>query len=219
MSTPSARLSTQQTRLALAGGLVVVLGVGGLVATRAARPSRGSGPTAEEFALATARPDSVQPDLCIGRNLKGTGVRMDVFASADTTQSPVQSGLVRTIDLGMTPGSPVTEGQRVRWSGWFMPHGSGNYRFELPKGVTGQLTVNNAVVIDAATGRTDNVGTPMDSTRFYPFTLIVTVDRAATDAGMWVLAWAPPETEMEPLLRGNLFPPMPVFGRPTVAAR
>ena len=100
-----------------------------------------------------------------------------------------------------------------------MPHGSGNYKFALPKGVSGQLMVNNAVVIDAASGRTDTGGTMMDSTRFYPFVLTVTVDRAASDAGMWVLAWAPPDTEMEPLLRGNLFPPMPVFNRPAVASR
>ena len=207
---PKATLLTfmHRHRNALVLALVAAGGLAGFVATR--RPSVPAPTTGTQIVgdLAKANLDA-KPDMCTGRDLKGTGARMDVFATADTTQPALQSGLVPMLDLNVTPQRPAASGQTVRWSGWIKAHGTGTHRFALPNGVVGRLSIGRVVLIDAGTGRADSTGSDMVADRFYPFTLVVIVDRTSLDAGMWLLAWTPPSGRSEPVMRGSLFPPTP----------
>ena len=166
----------------------------------------------------------VRGEMCSGRNLKGTGVRMEVFTSSDLSKKALQSGLVPVLDLNVTPSAPVTAGQTVRWSGWIKGPESGKHRFHLPPGVSGQLTLSKAVILDPSAPSADTSGIALEEARFYPFTLVVTVDKAATEAGTWLLSWSHSSEAPKPVTRGYLFPPtgsvaVVITGPPTVASR
>ncbi len=189
---------------------MALTGIGAVVA-RSRMPI--SDPETPATPTATVAKETDQFGSCVGGTLKGSGARMEIFASADTTQAPVQSGLVPILDLKMAPTNVVLPGQRVRWTGWIKSHGRGVYHFSLAKGVSGSLSVSNTPIIDAASGKVDAVGVPMDSAKFYPFTLDVTADDASADAGSWLMTWAPPKHDAEPLTRGTLFPPAPKISK------
>lgn len=217
--TPSASSAAPRRPLLIVIALLLALGAGGgMFAMRREAKSSQAGMGGRSVGdLAMANLDA-KPDMCTGRDLKGTGARMDVFASADTTTAALQSGLVPMLDLNVTPKAPTAAGQTVRWSGWIKAHGTGTHRFALPKGVIGQLAIGRAVLIDTHAGRTDSTGSDMIADRFYPFTLVVTVDRASLDAGMWLLSWTPPTGKAEPVMRGSLFPPSLSAANATVAS-
>ena len=220
MSTaPVSRPSAPRRPLLIGVALLLALGGGGGVylMRRTAPPAQNGTGGGTVGDLARANLDA-KPDMCTGRGLKGTGARMDVFASADTTAPALQSGLVPMLDLNVTPKAPAVAGQTVRWSGWIKAHGTGRHRFALPKGVIGQLTIGRERLIDASTGRTDTTGTDMVADRFYSFSLTVSVDHASLDAGMWLLAWTPPSGKSEPVMRGSLFPPTPNTVKPAIVA-
>ncbi len=198
--------------------LLALAAAGGVYASRraaTAAPHAANGVSVGDLARANL---TAQPDMCSGRNLKGSGARMDVFVSADTAAPTLQSGLVPMLDVNVTPKTPALVGQTVRWSGWIKAHGTGTHRFALPAGVHGQLAIARQLHIDTTTGRADSTGTDMVADRFYPFTLVVTVDRAALDAGMWLLSWTPPSGTAEPVMRGSLFPPTPSTAKAPVVA-
>ncbi len=216
---PDASAAAPRRPLLIVTALLLALGAGvGVFAMRKAARSAHAGTGGRSVGdLAKANLEA-KPDMCTGRDLKGTGARMDIFASADTTTAALQSGLVPMLDLNVTPKTPTTAGQTVRWSGWIKAHGTGTHRFALPNGVIGQLAIGRAVLIDTNAGRADSTGSDMIADRFYPFTLIVTVDRTSLDAGMWLLSWTPPAGKSEPVMRGSLFPPTPSAAKPTVAS-
>lgn len=216
---PAAPTSASRAPLFIGAALLLALGVGAgvLAMRRVAKPAldAAGGNSVGDLAMANLK---AKPDMCTGRDLKGTGVRMDIFATADTTQAALQSGLVPMLDLNVTPRTPALAGQTARWSGWIKAHGTGTHRFALPTGVIGVLSIGHDVRIDAGRGRADTNGSEMVQDRFYPFTLVVTVDRTSLDAGMWLLAWTPPSGKSEPVMRGSLFPPTPSTVKPTVVA-
>jgi hypothetical protein len=154
----------------------------------------------------------VRSETCSGRDLKGTGVRMEVFASSDLSSAPLQEGLVPVLDLNVTPRTPVQPGQTVRWTGWIKGPESGKHRFHLPAGVSGTLTISNTDIITPVTA--DSAGMQLEKSRFYSFTLVVPVDKAAADAGTWLLSWSNAAQEPQPVTRGFLFPPSNVVGKP-----
>jgi hypothetical protein len=190
--------SATRTRLEIVCCLVGVLAAG------AAALHNRSKAKASSDALAQALLE-VRGEMCSGRNLKGTGVRMEVFASSDVAATPLQSGLVPVLDMNVTPKAPIAAGQTVRWSGWLKAPASGAHQFHLPAGVRGTLTVSKRIVLDAGTG--DTTRTDFEEARFYPFTLVVTADHAATDAGTWLLSWSQAAQPSQPVTRGYLFPP------------
>jgi hypothetical protein len=199
-------MTVPANRIAVAAGLLALLGVAGVFAARHRKDSD------QQAALAQALLE-VRGEMCSGRNLKGTGVRMEVFASADLTRKPLQMGLVPVLDLNVTPSAAVVPGQTVRWSGWVKAPASGRHRFILPTGVRGQLTISRMVILDPAS-TLDTVSTDLEEARLYPFTLVVTVDRGATDAGTWLLSWAQPSRQAQPVTRGYLFPPTDAVAKP-----
>ncbi len=218
-STPTAPTTAPRRPLLIVIALLLALGAGGgmFAMRKAAEPKQAGMGGRSVGDLARANLEA-KPDMCTGRDLKGTGARMEVFATADTTTAALQSGLVPMLDLNVTPKTPAVGGQTVRWSGWIKAHGTGTHRFALPKGVIGQLAIGRAVLIDTNAGRTDSTGSDMIADRFYPFTLVVTVDRTSLDAGMWLLSWTPPTGKAEPVMRGSLFPPSLSAAKPTVAS-
>lgn len=203
-------MSITATRIALASGLIGILGAVGVFAVRNRKDTEYSN------ALAQALME-VRGEMCSGRNLKGTGVRMDVFASSDLTVAPIQTGLVPVLDLNVTPSAPVVPGQTVRWSGWVKAPATGKQRFHLPAGVVGQLAVSKVLVLGTA-APADAVGMDFEEARFYPFTLAVTVGREATEAGTWLLSWSQGSQPAQPVTRGYLFPPTDAVTKPTVAS-
>jgi hypothetical protein len=200
--------SATRTRLLIASSLVGVLGAAGVMAVR----YRSAAQASDALALALLE---VRGEMCSGRNLKGTGVRMEVFANGDLTAKPIQSGLVPVLDLNVSPSAPVATGQTVRWSGWVKAPASGAHLFHLPAGVRGTLTVSKIVVLDAGLG--DSTRTEFEEARFYPFTLVVTADHAATEAGTWLLSWSQVTQAAQPVTRGYLFPPTDAV-KPSVAS-
>ncbi len=200
--------STTRTRIVIGVGLLGLLAVAGVFAVRYRKGA------ADTDALALALLE-VRGEMCSGRNLKGTGVRMEVFATADLSAKPIQSGLVPVLDLNVTPASPVTAGQTVRWSGWVKAPATGRHHFHMPAGVRGQLSVSKQVVLNAAAGET--TGSDFEEARFYPFTLVVTADHIATEAGTWLLSWSLPAQQSQPVTRGYLFPPTGAV-KPSVAS-
>ena len=212
MSNSAPATSPAAFRIALAVGLCAALGAGGVFAMR-----RGAQAGSKAQPLAEALM-GVRGEMCSGKSLKGTGVRMDVFASADLNSKPVQSGLVPVLDLNVTPSAPVTAGETVRWSGWMKGAESGRYHFSLPPGVQGTLTLSKSVVVGAAAKGADTTGSDLVEARFYPFTLVVTADKAAVDAGTWLLSWARQSDAPQPITRGYLFPPTEVVASPVKVA-
>jgi hypothetical protein len=213
MSNTAPNRSPAAFRVALAIGLCATLGAGAVFAMRrGAQPAGGAGQPLAEALM------GVRGEMCSGKSLKGTGVRMDVFASADLNSKPIQTGLVPVLDLNVTPSAPVTAGQTVRWSGWMKGAESGRYRFSLPPGVAGTLTLSKAVVVGLQATGADTIGSDLVEARFYPFTLVVTVDKVAADAGTWLLSWARQSDAPQPITRGYLFPPTDVAAAPVKVA-
>ena len=205
------------SRIAIAVVLCAAVGAGGVFARR-----RQAVPATSDVLAQTLM--EVRGEMCSGRNLKGTGAKMEVFASSDLSKKALQSGLVPVLDLNVTPSAPVAAGQTVRWSGWLKGPESGKHRFHLPPGVSGQLTLSKAVILDPSVPSADTSGIALEEARFYPFTLVVTVDKAAIEAGTWLLSWAHPSEAPRPVTRGYLFPPtgpvaVVVTGPLTVASR
>jgi hypothetical protein len=210
MTASAASSGRTASRIAIALGVLAAIGVGGVIVARKRAEA------AQGVALAEALME-VRGEMCSGRNLKGTGVRMEVFASADTTARPVQSGLVPVLDMNVTPSAPLTAGQVVRWSGWIKSPATGKHRFQLPTGVTGRLVLSRAVVLDSATTGSDTAGIDLEEARLYPFTLVVTAGKNAADAGMWLLSWSSPAQQSQPVTRGSLFPPTDAVASPATA--
>ena len=217
MPDTASRQPNYALRIAAAVALGAAASAGGVFAMR-----RTAAPATSDALAQTMM--EVRGEMCSGRNLKGTGVRMEVFATSDLSKKALQSGLVPVLDLNVTPSAPVTAGQTVRWSGWLKGPESGKHRFHLPPGVSGQLTISKSVILDASAPSADTSGIAMEAARFYPFTLVVTVDKAATEAGTWLLSWSHPSEAPKPVTRGYLFPPtgpvaVVVTGPSTVASR
>ena len=217
MTDTASRQPNYALRIAVAVALCAAASAGGVFARRRTVPPATSDALAQTMM-------EVRGEMCSGRNLKGTGVRMEIFASSDLSKKALQSGLVPVLDLNVTPSAPVTAGQTVRWSGWLKGPESGKHRFHLPPGVSGQLTISKAVILDPSAPSSDTSGIALEEARFYPFTLVVTVDKAATEAGTWLLSWSHPSEAPKPVTRGYLFPPtgpvaVVVTGLPTVASR
>jgi hypothetical protein len=200
MSNPVPSRSANRVRIALAAGLCTTLVAGGVYAMH----RRAVAGTTTTFADAMI---DGRHDMCSGRDLKGSGVQMEVFASADLNSKPVQEGLVPVVDLNVTPSAPVAVGQTVRWSGWMKARASGKHVFQLAPGVTGTLTLSKIVVLDPSMKPAVDAGTPFEEDRFYPFTLVVPAGKAAIDAGAWLLSWAKVSQEAQPITRTYLFPP------------
>ena len=214
MTNPAAARAAKHFRIALAAGLCATLGAGTAFAMHRKA-------TAVTTTLADAMIEG-RHDLCSGRELKGTGVQMEVFASSDLNSKPVQTGLVPVLDLNVTPSAPVALGQTVRWSGWMKARTSGKHVFQLAPGVIGTLTFSKSVILDSGTKSSAEVGTPFEEDRFYPFTLVVPAGKAAIDAGAWLLSWAKVSQEPQPITRSYLFPPtgpVVVAGSAAVAIR
>ncbi len=199
MPNPVAPRSATRLRIALAAALCATLGAGTAYAMHRTA-------AAATTTLADAMIDG-RHDMCSGRDLKGSGVKMEVFATADLNSTPVQEGLVPVLDLNVTPSAPVAVGQIVRWSGWMKARASGKHVFQLAPGVTGTLTLSKNVILDAGTRPAAATGTPFEEDRFYPFTLVVPAGKAAIDAGAWLLSWANGAQEPQPITRSYLFPP------------
>jgi hypothetical protein len=191
--------------------VTMAVGLIALVASATACAKRENAESGRSRNLAQALME-VRSETCSGRTLKGTGVRMEVLASSDLNSAPVQEGLVPVLDLNVTPRTPVQPGQTVRWTGWIKGPETGTHRFHLPAGVSGTLTISNTEIITPATA--DSAGMQLEKSRFYSFTLVVPVDKAATDAGTWLLSWSNATQEPQPVTRGFLFPPSNVVGKP-----
>ena len=202
---------TRLTALATRRGLKVAAGIIAVLASADACTRSPKAQSGNSLALAQALME-VRGETCGARNLKGTGVRMEVFASSDLNSAPVQEGLVPVLDLSVTPRTPVQPGQTVRWSGWVKGPEAGRHRFHLPAGVPGTLTLSNTDIITPATA--DTAGTQFEKSRFYSFTLVVPVGKAAADAGTWLLSWSAARQEPQPVTRGFLFPPSNVVRKP-----
>ncbi len=200
---PAATPPSSTSRLAPAVVAVVVLAVALAVFALRSPSAAASGAN-----LATANM-SARGEMCSSRNIKGSGVRMELFASAGSSAPSLVDGLVPVLDANMAPGSaaaPVA-GQLVRWTGWIKATSTGSHRFLLPDGVRGQLTVSRILLLGEGSAAADSGRVDMTENRFYPFTLDVVVDSHAQDAGTWLLSWAPPEQSAAPVMRGSLFPP------------
>ena len=202
---------TRFTRLATRRGLTLAPRIIAVLASAVACTQSQKAESGKPRALAQALME-VRGEMCGARNLKGTGVRMEVFATSDLNSAPVQEGLVPVLDLNVTPRTPVQPGQTVRWTGWVKGPEAGKHRFHLPAGVPGTLTVSNTDIITPATA--DTAGTQFEKSRFYSFTLVVPVGKAATDAGTWLLSWSAARQEPQPVTRGFLFPPSNVVRKP-----
>lgn len=200
---PTANPVSSASRLAPAIVAVVVLG--GALAVFAMRS-----PFAEASGVMLASANmSARGEMCSSRNIKGSGVRMEVFASADSSAPSIVDGMVPVLDANMAPGSaaPPVAGQVVRWTGWIKATSTGSRQFILPAGVRGRLTISRIRLLGDGSAVADSGRVDMTENRFYPFTLEVVVDSHATDAGTWLLSWAPPKQGAEPVMRGVLFPP------------
>lgn len=199
--------------VAVGAGLCIMLGAGGVYAFRGTKAETAS----QGLVLAQALME-VRGEMCGGRTLKGTGVRMEVFASGDLNAEPLQTGLVPVLDMNVTPSTPAEAGQTVRWSGWLKAPEAGPHRFHLPAGVAGTLTLSRAVVLDGAAAAPDSTAVVFDKERLYPFTLVVTVDKAAADAGTWLLSWSQDSEQPKPITRLYLFPPTNIVAPPVKVA-
>jgi hypothetical protein len=162
--------------------------------------------TAAASGLALARENlQARGEMCSSRNITGTGVLMEVFpASGD---SATASGLVPVLDVNTAPAATPIAGQRVRWSGWIKAKATGSHQFRLPAGVRGRFTLSRIVLVGDGATAADSARLDLTGNRFYPFTLEIVVDAAASSAGTWLLSWVRPDRGLEPVMRGSLFPP------------
>lgn len=166
------RLDRRRAWMLGAAGLVAVVAIAAILASRLGWPVLTLPPVANTLSAIEMQQAAVRNEVCSARNPTGVGLRGEYFASEGMQGAPMLVRVDGVLDFDSSLDWPAEKfAQRprsVRWSGWVRAPISGAYRFH---GSVPQMRVIVARDVVAGADAPPEAKVAMAAGRFYQLTV------------------------------------------------